>query len=812
MTSWTGWLAGDVARGQSSQPGESGDHASSDSKDWLREWLRGVVVDEQGAMIAGAEVMLKRFPDGAEGTTAGRAQVLSNGAGEWKIFVRPGRYAATVTHAGFAPLEQAVEFPANGAREMRLVLRATGASTTVDVEAEGYKAEEASSASRVPMHVLDTPQQVQVLTSDLLQARGVKSMKEAVEVVPAVGLQLGEGRRDNFFIRGFNAVDDMYLDGVRDDAQYYRDLSNTERIEVVEGPAAVLYGRGSSGGLINRVTKKPQMEGTLGELAYTAGSYGEQRGTADVDTLVPEAWIPGVGKTLGFRLTGAGEHEGSQRHDFWMDRYAFAPTLLWQPNVATSLRLGIDRLRDDRLPDRGIPYLPSTGAPAAVPVGNFYGYVGSLPGSNFIHTSATGGTFDATHSFEGGWTLHGMARKAGSSINFVNMYASDVTPTAGGDYLVGRGEYNGAESWDSQFSNLEAYRTGRRLGMMHTVLVGVEYDRETADTTQYNGPTNQTPVSLLNPAMEAPVLSAVLSTNNRFFGQTVAVYGQDLVQFAPRWKALVGVRLDNYRQAVELRPPTTVTANPARTDTAASPRVGLVFEATPWSALYGNYSKTFDPSGENLSLATNAAELKPEVTQNYETGGKFQLLHERLLATTSLFLLDRTNIKTTDPSNPLALLNLGEQRTGGAELNVSGRLARRWMVYGGYAWLDGRIVSSTTSSNGVRLQGNRPAMNPLHSGSMWTTYEFGDWLGVRGLGVGAGLVSRSSQFASTDNLAKLPGYARVDVSAFYRRGHYEVQANVRNVGSERIYDAAQSDYQIYPAAPVSGTVTLRRQF
>ena len=765
--------------------------------------LTGVVADEQGAMVAGAVIRLRSgVPGGGR-----EAQVTANGTGEWSIAAPPGHYILGVSCVGFAPVEQAAEVPVHGVGAVQFVLRAAGATATVNVETEGYKAEETVSATRVPMSVLDTPQQVQVLTGELLQARGVKSMKAALEVVPAVGLQLGEGRRDNFFIRGFNAVDDMYLDGVRDDAQYYRDLSNTERIEVVEGPAAVLYGRGSSGGLINRVTKKPSMEGTLGQLDYTAGSYGEQRGTADLDTLVPK-----TGNKLGFRLTGAGEHEGSQRHNFWMDRYAFAPTLLWQPDAATTLRLGADRLRDDRLPDRGIPYLPATGAPAEVPVGKFYGYVGPLAGSNFIHTSATGGTLDAQHSFDVGWTVHAVARKAGSAINFVNMYVTNVTPEAGGNYLVGRGEYNGTESWNSQFSNLEAYRTAHWLGRTHTLLTGTEYDREVADTTQYNGPANQTPVSLWQPALPAPVLSSVLSTNNRFFGQTAAVYGQDLVQLAPRWKALVGVRLDNFRQVVDLRPPTNVTPNPARTDTAASPRVGVVYSATPWSSVYGNYSKTFDPSGENLSLATNAAELKPEVTQNYEAGAKFELRQQRLLVTTSLFLLDRTNIKTTDPSNPLALLNLGEQKTNGAELNVTGRLRRRRMVYGGYAWLNGRIVSSTTSSSGVSLRGNRPAMNPLHSGSVWTTYEFGDWLGVRGLGLGAGLVSRSSQFASTDNLAKLPGYARLDLSAFFRRGHYEVQANVQNVGSQRYYDAAQSDYQIYPAAPVNGTATMRWEF
>jgi catecholate siderophore receptor len=756
------------------------------------------IVDTQDALVPEAKVTLQ---EGAGAAISG----VSDGRGLVRLAAPAGRYLMTVSRKGFAASEQMVDVPTEQGAELTVVLKTAANAETVEVEAEGYRAADAVSATRMPMGVLETPQQVQVLTGELLQARTVESMKEAVEMVPAVGLQLGEGRRDNFFIRGFNAVDDMYLDGVRDDAQYYRDLSNTERIEVVEGPAAVLYGRGSSGGLINRITKKPEMEGTLGELSYTAGSYGEQRGTGDVDVLVP-----GTEKTAGFRLTGAGEHEGSQRHFYWMDRYTFAPTMQWQPSNATTVRLGMERLRDDRLPDRGIPFLPGadgTGGPAPVAVGNFYGYVGPAAGSNFIHSSVTGGTLDVKHAFEEGWTVHAVARKAGYSINFENMYATNVTPVAGGDYLVGRGEYDGTENWDLQFLNLEAYRTGRWLGMNHTVLVGTEYDRETTDSTQYNGPTNQTPVSLLHPLMVAPVLSSVLSRNNRFFGQTAAVYGQDLVQLAPRWKALVGVRLDNFRQEVELRPPTNITPNPARTDTVASPRVGVVYQAAAWAALYGNYSRTFDPSGENLSLATNAADLKPEVTQNYETGGKFDLLGQKLLATASLFRLDRTNIKTTDPNNPLALLNLGEQRTDGAEVGAQGRIARGWMLYGGYAWLDGRIVSSTTTSSGVSLQGKRPAMSPLHGGSVWTSYSFRN-----GFGMAGGVIARSVQFASTDNLAKLPAYGRLDVSAFYRTARYEVQANLQNVGDVRYYDAAQSDYQIYPSAPVNGTVTVRYRF
>jgi catecholate siderophore receptor len=765
--------------------------------------VAAVAVDATGAAVPGTSLTLVG-PGGGAGAPLTRT---ANALGRFEVELVPGRYTAHVSHAGFRELDAELAVPAPAT--VTFVLTVAPGAESVEVRAGGFAAQDAATAGRMPMRLLDTPQQLDVLTGELLRSRGVESLKQAVEVVPAVGLQLGEGRRDNFYIRGFNAVSDMYIDGVKDDAQYYRDLSNTDHIEVLEGPAAVLYGRGSSGGLINRVTKKPSFaagtgEGTLAELSYTAGSYGEQRGAADLDTV-----IPGTARKLGLRLTGAAEHEGSQRHFYWEDRYTFAPILAWRPNDATSLTAQVERLRDDRLPDRGIPYLPATGAPAVVPVGNFYGYVGPLTGSNFIHSGVTDGTIDAKHAFTDGWTIHATQRLAGYATNFANMYATNVTPIANsnGDYLVGRGEYNGTQNWRTWFTNVEAVRSGHWLGFAHTVLLGTEYGRESTDSTQYNGPTNQTPVDLLNPQPTAPVLSTVLSRNNRFLGQTEAVYAQDLITLSPRWKALLGLRFDNYKQALDLRPPTNTTANLGRVDNAASPRVGVVYALRTWASLYANYSRTFDPSGENLSLAVNNAQLKPEVTQNYEGGGKLNLLRERLLVTASVFRLDRTNIKTTDPNNPTALLNLGEQRTDGAELSVQGSPARHWQVYGGYAWLDGRIVSSTTSSNGVSLQGKRPAMSPLHAGSVWTTYSF-----ARGFGFGGGLVAKDVQFASTDNLARLPAYARLDATVFYRRPRFELQANLQNLANARIWDAAQSDYQIYPAAPISGVATARWRF
>jgi catecholate siderophore receptor len=754
------------------------------------------VVDQSGAVIAGAGVEVLRADS--------KERVASNatdGQGGWNTRLIPGKYRVRVAHEGFQTAEDSLDVGAASAN-VRITLRVTEHVETVEARTEGYLAEQQTTAARVPLRLAETPQQVEVLTGELLQARAAESMKQAMEMIPAVGLQLGEGRRDNFFIRGFNAVADVYVDSVRDTAQYYRDLSNTERIEVLEGPAAVLYGRGSSGGLINRVTKQPRLEGTLGELSYTAGSYDEQRGAADLDTLVP-----GSHGKLGFRLTGAAEHEGSHRHNYRMDRYSFAPTLLWKPDSATEIRAGVERLRDDRLPDRGIPYLPSTGAPADVSIGNYYGYVGPMLGSNFIHTAVTAGTVDIRHSFGDGWSAHAQGRLAGYTTNFANMYPSAIQVRPDGGLNVLRGEYNGAQRWRVAYGAEDASRSGSWLRMRHTLLVGAEQGLEATDSTQYNGPTNQTAVDLANPQLVPPVLSSVLNRNNHFAGETVALYAQDLASIGSRWKVLAGVRVDRFGQRLDFRPPTNTAPNLSRIDWAASPRVGVVYALKPWASLYGNYSRTFDPSGENLSLAANNAQLKPEVTENYEGGTKWELLRQRLLLTASVFRLDRTNIKTTDPNDPTALLNLGEQRTNGAELNAQGEITRRWKIYGGYAWLDGRILSSTTLSNGVVLQGRRPQMTALHNTSLWTSYDFRN-----GFGVAAGMVGKSAQFAAQDNLARLPGYVRVDASAFYRTGRYDVQVNLQNIGDRRFYDAAQSDYQIYPAAPISGSATIRYRF
>ena len=601
--------------------------------------VEGVILDESGGLLPGAKVHFA----GQAGTAS---DVTADATGSFRVDLPAGTYKVSAVQSGYQQVEQPVELHAGAQTRLTLTLKIEKNVETVTVTAsEGYATTVQTTGSRVPIRVLDLPQSTYTVTQQLLQDRGVDSLKEALEGVPAVQPTLGEGRRDSFSIRGFNSGTDQYFDGVRDDAQYYRDLSNTEQLDVVEGPAAVLYGRGSSGGLVNRVTKKPEMEGLEGSVAVTGGSYGERRLESDTS----DSWLH---NTLGGRLTGAGEFSGNQRHYYYMNRYAFAPTLRWRVSDRTDMYAQVQHLRDERLPDRGIAAI--NGPQGVVPIGNYYGYIlGYTPNAShdFIHEGATDETFDLRHDFENSWHLHEIFRHSGNTVSWSTIYLSelnsggttiagpsstharkagqafltlsDAAPAAGDpaeNPVISRGQYNANQFQRNIFDQLEAYRSGRFAGIGHTLLLGGEYGRQTIDRLQFFGTAPDT--TLYNPVPDLPPTPGTSpTTDGRFWGQTAAFYVQDLMQLAPRWKLMAGARFDNFKQNLDQRLPGKPDLG--RVDNKWSPRVGLLYQPRTWSTLYLSYSRNFDPSGESLNLAANNAELAPERTQNYEGGAKY---------------------------------------------------------------------------------------------------------------------------------------------------------------------------------------------
>jgi catecholate siderophore receptor len=741
--------------------------------------IEGTVTDQTQAVVPGARLTL------SDRTLVRRA--VADAIGRFRMENVPeGEYELRIEAANFESQVRRIMVRSGQAIEEEIALKAAGANEVITVSAAAiYTESAASSATKTDTPLRDIPQSIAVVNRELIRAQNAHSVQDAVRNVSAVSVHLGEGRRDQVFIRGFNAVNDSFVDGVRDDAPYYRDLSSVERIEVIKGPAAVLYGRGSSGGIVNRILKKPESEALAAEFATTFGSYGTKRYTTDLSAAA-------LNSSLLVRLTGAYEDSGSFRHDYYLDRYNVAPSILWKPSTKTQFLYQLERLRDSRLPDRGIPSV--NGRPALVDIATNYGY----PEDDFLRNKVTSHALKGEHAFTG-WTV----RNVFHATTYDNLYSNtqpNGTVVKSGNVFVKRQQYNSESLQNNYFNQTEAITRRTWFGMGHTVLLGAEYGYQSKDGQRFDGTVAD--VTLLDPILTRPVYSNLAATNNLFTGVVGAGYVQDQITIASQWKATVGTRFDHYRQRLNDR--TAANRDLARADNAWSPRAGLVYQPSGWASVYATFSRSFQPSGEGLSLAVNNEQLKPEVTQNIELGSKFDVLGDRVSATISVFRLDRKNIKTTDPNDPTKLVLVGQQKTDGVDLSFSGNLTRGWNLYGGYALLSTRIARSNTVTSGVLTQGKRAAFIPLNSANLWTSYSF-----KNGFGLGGGMVYNDDRFTGNDNLVTLPGYVRFDASAYYKQRHFDIVLNLRNVTNATYYESAHNNAQIFPGSPINGLITMR---
>ena len=321
---------------------------------------------------------------------------------------------------------------------------------------------------------------------------------------------------------------------------------------------------------------------------------------------------------------------------------------------------------------------------------------------------------------------------------------------------------------------------------------------------------------VFNPVL--PVLpftvSAAPSTDNLGILTTSSAYIQDLATLSERWKALVGLRYDSFEQETQNRSGQTTLR---RTDRAWSPRAGVVFQPTQTQSYYASFSKSFQPSAEAFPLATNNAQIAPEETTNKEIGAKFDFFDGKASATASLFRLERTNIKATDPGMPSRLLPIGVQRTDGLELTFTGDLPHGWQIWSGYSYLDSRITDSPAVDNSdnrsthrnIRVQGKRPTLTPKHSANVWLTKFLGN-----GYRAGAGVNYVDDRFANPGNTVTLPAYTTVDAMVGYKVAGLDLQLNVNNLFDRKYIIAGHGSNANLnmPGAPRSVQLTARYTF
>lgn len=663
------------------------------------------------------------------------------------------------------------------------------------VTAGSYQVKRSTVATRTDTALIDTPQSISILTKGLLDDTATTSIGDAVRYVPGVGTAQGEGNRDTVVLRGNSSTGDYFVDGLRDDVQYYRDFYNIERLEALKGPSGMIFGRGGPGGVINRVSKQALLDGkSFVEVSALAGSWDQYRSTVDFNQA--------LGATTAFRITALYEDSDSFRDAVYIRRQGINPTFGWALSDQTTLRVGFEYFNDERIADRGIPSF--NGRPFKTDESTFFGDPDRSPTHSYVRAV----TVALDHEFSGGTTLRNATRYASHDKFYQNVFAGGAVDPTGTTVPVSA--YNQATDRENILNQTDVVFTFDTGPVGHTLLTGLELGRQETDNLRLTGsstPVGITPlgsVPVTNPRYTGPLFfnASPTDADNHSVAENIAVYLQDQIQLLPKLQLILGARFDHFD--VDLRNNTTATTLRS-TDDLVSPRAGLIFKPVETVALYASYTLSYVPrAGEQLaSLAANNASLDPEEFQNLEVGAKWDV-NTRLSLTAAAYQLDRSNQAIADPLAPTTLILVDGQRVHGIELGATGRLTEGWSITGGYAYQDGE----TREDNGTILSGTRIQQLPRHSFSLWNRYDFNpSW------GVGLGVIYRDEIFASADTLVTLPSFVRFDAAVFYRiNDHLRAQLNIENLLDKDYYATAHNNNNITPGSPLAVRLGITARF
>ena len=640
----------------------------------------------------------------------------------------------------------------------------------------------AAAATKTPIHLVDTPQSVTLFGEDLLEDQAVRSLSEIARYVPGLQFGQGEGHRDAPTIRGNASTADFYVDGVRDDVQYLRDPYNAERLEILKGPNALLFGRGGGGGVINRVSKRAEFDDDFAELTAMGGTYGFARTAVDANAMVGEA--------AALRLNALYENAGSYRDFVDVEKVGFNPSAAVRLGSRTKVRAAYEYFLDRRVVDRGVP--SRNGRPFDGDRDAFFG----SPDLNDAETEVNLFNVSIEHALAEGATLRNRTIFADYNKYYSNVHANSPVNAAGEIALQSYFSTTDRENFFSQTDLIWETETGR---LRHTILAGFEIGDQ--DTVNFRTENNNAVgiVTIDDPVFTGAPAFAAPRTNNEARLFTASTYVQDQIGLTPWLDVVAGVRFDHFDLTVEDRP----AGGPAlsRTDNRVSPRAGVVLKPRDNASIYVSYTYSFLPqSGDQFgALSPTTAALEPEKFRNIEVGVKVDLTGA-LAFTAALYQLDRTNTRAVDPATNLTVLT-GEQRSRGFEMTLAGAVTDRWSVLGGYSLQDAEISSDTSAAPA----GRDIPLVPRHEFSVWSRYDLNDRIGLA-----VGLNHRSETFASISNAVALPAYTRADAAVYFAvSDRLDLQINVENVFNALYFPTAHNDNNITPGGPRSALVTLR---
>ena len=744
------------------------------------EVLIGRVLDSTRAAVADAKITVSDSDN-----TGYISTTTTDQEGIFSLKLTPGRYRIRATKANFL---EATTYAETGAAQVDILLQVAPVQTSVTVnEGPAYVATETSSATRTLTPLRDIPQSITVVTKELIRDQMMMSLGDVVRYVPGVTAHQGENNRDQIVIRGNSSSADFFVNGVRDDVQYYRDLYNLEKVEALKGPNAMTFGRGGAGGVINRVTKEAGFM-PLREISLQGGSFGNKRFSSDLNQPLNDK--------LAARLNGIYENSDSFRNYVGLERYGISPTITYLPSMSRRITLGYEHFHDGRIADRGIPSFNGR------PVDTIAAFYGNPYDANVRADVNLGSALLEQHF--GRFSLQNKTLFGAYDRGYQNYVPGAVNAAKTQVAISG---YNNATQRLNMFNQTDLSFSAATGPVRHTVLGGTEIGRQITDNLRNTAFFNNSTASILapfaNPVIDTPVAYRPNATdaNNHLNVHVGAVFLQDQFHLTKHLQAIAGLRLDHFdlqyhnnRSNGDLR----------RIDNLLSPRAGLVYKPIAPVSFYTSYSVSYLPSsGDQFSsLTTITQQVQPEKFTNYEAGIKWDLRAVSLTA--AVYRLDRTNTRSTDPNDPARIIQTGSQRSNGVEFGVNGNIRRGWKIAGGYAYQDAFVTSATTAAR----PGAQVAQVPHHMFSLWNNYQVRPrW------GAGLGVLNRSDMFAAIDNTVTLPSYTRLDGALFYQMTErVRLQANVENLTGRQYFVNADGNNNISPGTPRALRVGMIARF
>ena len=677
----------------------------------------------------------------------------------------------------------------------------------------------------------DIPQSVTVVTEKLIDDRNLDTLKDVLHNTAGITFLAAEGGEEDIRLRGFSlaGTGDIFVDGMRDPAFYERDTFANDRIELLRGSASMLFGRGSTGGAVNQVSKQARTIDSH-EVTTTLGSHDYRRIVGDFNLH--------TGENAALRLNAMATTADSNGAGSGIDKKGLALNYRWGIGTADEFSAALYHLDNRNGVNYGLPWIRPTASSPSSEAGlmtrldpdAFYGLA-----SDRNNGAASYATVSHTHRFQDNGELRTQIRRGtydrdqrSGAIRFAGTNSSASNPLSnpapvGLDNfsdatVLNRGTHNKIQDFDSLYLQTDLSRKFDGYGLRHAVLAGVDMAREKKTVYAVRNSSQggvdivkpQTTIGTPDDGAWVDESSRVLGVNNRFTSTGWGVYAQDLVEIMPHWKLLGGLRYDNLSGSYDNFDLNNGTVASYKQDISEwSKRAGVLYQPTDRHSFHLSYGTSFNTSGDTYSYSALSANTPPESSTNLELGANIDSADKRFTTRLALFRSTKKNERNTDPDNAAtAMLLSGKRHTAGVEIDVSGHLTSRWEVYVSYMWQPiAKIDVAAPTASAGESEGERPWLTPKHSGTVWTTYQV-----TPQLRLGGGVNFRSAQSPNRNPGWLAPGYATVDLMAEYLiNEQLTLKANLNNVGNKLYADALYSGHYV-PGAGRTLQLSLSAKF